>query len=381
MSTQTARRATPASRDELVAELRAAGESSAAVRLSGGATKLSWGIATGSEPEVVISTAGLDRVVEHNAGDLTAVIEAGAPLERAQATFAGEDQMLALDPPDGGATLGGILAAGDSGPLRSRYGGVRDLVVGATVALSDGTVAKAGGKVIKNVAGYDLAKLFCGSLGSLGAILEVAVRLHPIPPSTVTAVGRSADAAEVAEAAAALAHASLEHMGLDVAWRAGEGRVLARFGGTTSGPQAEAAAAVLREHALAVELADRDDALWAEQRDAQRARPGSEDLVLRVSALPTELPRLMAVATDHSATLVGRAGLGLSWVRVADPGAAEGALAGLRGVARTAVLDVPPSLRGRLDPWGRRDAAALVLARRVKEGFDRAGVCSPGVVV
>ena len=104
------------------------------------------------------------------------MLDAGVRLADAQAAFAAEGQMLALDPPDGGATVGGIVATADSGPLRHRYGSVRDLVVGMTVALSDGTVAKSGGKVIKNVAGYDLAKLFSGSFGTLGLIASVAVR-------------------------------------------------------------------------------------------------------------------------------------------------------------------------------------------------------------
>ena len=93
------------------------------------------------------------------------------------------------------------MATNDSGPLRHRYGSARDLVVGITVALSDGTVAKAGGKVIKNVAGYDLAKLFTGSFGTLGAILDLSLRLHPLPPATATAVGRSGDPAALAAAA------------------------------------------------------------------------------------------------------------------------------------------------------------------------------------
>src|SRR5918999_3250572 len=101
-------------------------------------------------------------------------------------------QMLALHAPDGGATIGGVVATGVSGALRARYGGVRDLLVGMRMALADGAVAKSGGKVIKNVAGYDLAKLFVGSFGTLGAILEVSVRLHPIPPTTATAGGRPA---------------------------------------------------------------------------------------------------------------------------------------------------------------------------------------------
>src|SRR2546422_9152108 len=104
------------------------------------------------------------------------------------------------------ATVGGVVAAADSGPLRHRFGGVRDLVVGVTVALSDGTLAGAGGKVIKNVAGYDLGKLLAGSFGTLGVIVEVALRLHPVPDATATAIGRGADPARVAVAAGALAH-------------------------------------------------------------------------------------------------------------------------------------------------------------------------------
>src|ERR671936_797207 len=106
--------------------------------------------------------------------------------------------MLALDPPDGGATIGGVVASADSGPLRARYGGVRDLVLGMRVALADGTLARSGGKVIKNVAGYDLAKLFGGSFGTLGAIVEISVRLHPVAPDTATALGRARSPEELA---------------------------------------------------------------------------------------------------------------------------------------------------------------------------------------
>ena len=115
------------------------------------------------------------QILEHNEGDLTAVLQAGVPLAEAQAAFADKGQMFAVDPPLGAgdaATIGGVMATADSGPLRHRYGGVRDLVLGITVALSDGTLAKAGSKVIKNVAGYDLGKLFTGSYGTLGLIVS-----------------------------------------------------------------------------------------------------------------------------------------------------------------------------------------------------------------
>src|SRR5205085_3739449 len=139
-----------------------------------------------------LETGGLARLVEHNVGDFTAILEAGTPFSEAQAAFAEHGQALAWDPPVSEAsTVGGIMATNDSGPLRHRYGGVRDLVVGVTVVLSDGTIARAGGKVIKNVAGYDLGKLFAGAFGTLGLIAEITVRLHPRPAHTASVLARS----------------------------------------------------------------------------------------------------------------------------------------------------------------------------------------------
>ena len=176
------------------------------VRLRGGGTKLEWG-ARRADSRIELCTGRLTRVLEHNAGDLTAVLEAGVRLADAQEQFATAGQMLALDPPlapagssDPGATIGGIMATADSGPLRHRYGAPRDLILGATVALGDGTIAQSGGKVIKNVAGYDLAKLFAGSFGTLGLILSVNVRLHPRPIGNATALAAGDDPATVAAA-------------------------------------------------------------------------------------------------------------------------------------------------------------------------------------
>ena len=167
----------PDTPDEAAELLRGLGEHGRAVRVRGGGTKSGWG--WGGEPvEREVVTGGLARVTEHNEGDFTSILEAGVPLARAQTAFAAGSQMLALDPPLGAAdaaTIGGVLATADSGPLRHRYGTLRDLVVGVTVALSDGSLAKAGGKVIKNVAGYDLGKLFHGSFGTLGLVVSVAV--------------------------------------------------------------------------------------------------------------------------------------------------------------------------------------------------------------
>jgi len=172
----------PTSLHEAASALAEASAAGQAVRILGAGTKAQWGApAAAGAFDLELCTGGLDRIVEHNAGDLTAVLEAGLPLASAQRTFAAAGQRLALDPWEGAAgkaTVGGVLATGDSGPLRHRYGAPRDLVLGMTVLLSDGTVASSGGKVIKNVAGYDLAKLFCGSFGTLGLIASVSGGEH-----------------------------------------------------------------------------------------------------------------------------------------------------------------------------------------------------------
>jgi glycolate oxidase FAD binding subunit len=342
----------PASAAE-AAELLAGGRT---VRARGGGTKWAWGGLP--EPEVVLSTERLDRLVEHNAGDLTAVVGAGARLADLRRAFAEAGQMLACDPPGERATVGGIVAAGDSGPLRHRYGAPRDLVLGVTVALTDGTVARAGGRVIKNVAGYDLAKLFAGSLGTLGTLVELVLRLHPLPPATATAVGETDDPAALARAALALASAPLELESLDVRWAGGAGTLLARTGGVAAGPRAGQAAALMGLDATVVED---DDPLWAAQREAQRA-PGG--IVLRVAALPDALADVVAVTERAGGSLVGRAGVGTSWLALPDVGALDQVLRELP--FPRAVVD-GPALREERDP------ALARLESRVKARFDPAG--------
>ena len=143
--------------------------------------------------EVVLSTRRLNRLLEYEPGDLTVIAESGVRLSDLQAELEPHGQMLALDPP-GDPTLGACLAGDLSGPRRHRYGAMRDLVIGVTVVLSDGTVASSGGKVVKNVAGYDLGKLFAGSRGRLGLVARVALRLHPRPDATATVVAEADDA-------------------------------------------------------------------------------------------------------------------------------------------------------------------------------------------
>jgi glycolate oxidase FAD binding subunit len=367
----------PESYEEAAAALREAAAGGGRVRIRGSGTRLGWG-ALPAEPDVELTTAKLDAIVEHNAGDLTAVVQAGVPLARLREQLAAAGQMLAIDPP-GEGTVGGLFATADSGPLRHRHGAPRDLVLGMTVGLSDGTIARAGGKVIKNVAGYDLAKLFTGSYGTLGMILEVAVRLHPLPPRTATAVGSSSDADALASAASALARARLEAQCLDVAWAGGEGSVLAQFAGAEAPVQAEQAAALLRAGGLGAEVAGDDGSTWERQRTLQRSETG---VVVRVSGVQTQLADQIRAADRFGASLAGRAAYGLSWIALpADRPDAVRELRAELAPSPCVVLDAPVELRPRLDVWGIGESPALDLMRRVKERFDPAGACSPGAFV
>ena len=376
----TAIQPAPDTFEAVAATLAAAGAEGRSVRICGAGTKVGWGFPT-PQADLELHTTNLNRILEHNAGDLTAVLEAGVPLAQAQLRFASAGQMLALDPalgPDSAATVGGVIATGDCGPLRHRYGAPRDLVVGTTVALSDGTIARSGGKVIKNVAGYDLGKLFAGSFGTLGVILSVSVRLHPVPVATATALGSSADPEVVGAASRALAAAPLEFESLDVSWRAGRGAILARSGGAESTRRSARAAALMRGAGLEqVDVTSDDEELWERQRAGQRCQGRA---LVRVAARPSLLPAVLRAAEAGAGTLVGRAALGSSFVAL-DPDAVAVLRRRLPAGTRSLVLDAPAQTRSQLDPWGAPDGGALALMRSVKARFDPAGACNPGLFV
>jgi glycolate oxidase FAD binding subunit len=341
-----------------------------AVRPRGGGTKLGWSPA--GDAAVDFDTRRLNRILEHNEGDFTAVLEAGVPLLEAQAQFGRAGQMLALDPPLGAgdaATIGGIIAANDAGPLRHRFGSVRDLVVGVTVVLSDGTIAKSGGQVIKNVAGYDLGKLFAGSFGTLGLIARVAVRLHPAPERTATAVAESDDPAVLGAAALKLAALPLEADALDVDWEGDRGRLAIRFGGTTAADRAHAAA----QHIDIgdVRIVEDDHELWAQQRARQRMADG---VGVKVAGRPTDLPTVIGAARAAGATVVSRAALGISYVAGADVAAVRAPLAPRSCTVLDGADRVP-------DPWPAVDPGALKVMERIKARFDPARRFRPGAFV
>jgi glycolate oxidase FAD binding subunit len=349
------------------------------VRLRGGGTKLAWGNAAPAA-DAELSTARLSGIVEHNAGDFTVVAGAGTPVAELQATVREAGQRLALDPPlgaDDDATLGGVVATADAGPLRHRFGPARDLVLGVRVALPDGTVARAGGKVIKNVAGYDLGKLMTGAYGTLGVICEVSLRLHPLPGGTASAIVRGDDPAALAVHASELAHRSLEPLALDASWADGAGAVLARFGGSTAVAQARAAAEGIGGE---VAEAEEEHELWTAQRERQRS---AEGVVVRVSTVQTRVADVLAAARDAGGSAVARAGLVVAWVTLPPEAGAE-AVAALRErlvPAPCVVTDAPEEIRAAVDVWGETDRGKLALMRRVRERFDPYRILNRGIYV
>ncbi len=371
----------PTSIEEAAAELAHASSAGETVRIMGAGTKAGWGT-PGQRFDRQLHTGALNRLVEHNAGDLTAVLEAGLPLASAQATFAAAGQMLALDPwlgPHGEATVGGVLATADCGPLRHRYGAPRDLVLGMTVALSDGAVARSGSKVIKNVAGYDLAKLFCGAFGTLGLIASVSVRLHPLPLATATAAGATQEPGALAEAARGLAAAPLELERLDFSWKPGAGMLLAQCGGAKAGDRARRAARMMAEHGLiGTDVIADDEDIWADQRTRQRS---TERAIVHAAARPSRLAGVFEAATACGACAVGRASSGHCFIDVEPEGVPRLVGALPEGTVWT-LADAPDSVPSAVPVWGAGPpTGAAHLMRRIKLRFDPTGTCNRGLFV
>jgi glycolate oxidase FAD binding subunit len=246
------------------------------------------------------------------------------------------------------------------------------------VALSDGTIAHSGGRVIKNVAGYDLGKLFAGSFGTLGLIVSVNVRLHPLPAAMATATGTSGDSHVLAAAARGLSSTPLELAALDVAWDAGEGAVLARCDGPQAARRGQRAARMMQELGLQdVQVAADDAPLWEAQRQGQRS---SERALVRITARPSGLAAVLLAVQTCEASLVGRAALGTMFVEL-EPDAVVPLREQLTPGTTATILDAPDSLRAELDPWGASERTAVELMRRIKARFDPAGTCNPGLFV
>ena len=213
---------------------------------------MSWA-APPSSCDLLLHTAGLDRVTEYAPGDLVVVAEAGVPIETLQQQLSEHGQMLALDAPEPGATLGGVVSANASGPRRLRYGTVRDLLIGVTVVLANGTVAHSGGKVVKNVAGYDLGKLYTGAHGGLGVVVSTTWRLHPRPPAAGVVVVPVSDGAHAGRLAALVARSTLTPTAVELHFEKADLELVVLFEAIEASVEAQsrAALALLGDGAMA----------------------------------------------------------------------------------------------------------------------------------
>jgi glycolate oxidase FAD binding subunit len=349
----------------------------------GGGTKLAWTTAA-PPPATVLSTKLLSHPIQHFAGDLVATLPAGVTLAEANAVLARERQWLPLDPPHADrATIGGIVAANDSGPRRQQYGAPRDLIVGVEVALADGRVARAGGRVVKNVAGYDLSRLLCGSFGALGVITSATFKLVPLPAASTTLVVTPRDVAHAQDLAAAIATAPLTPTALEIALF--PPRLLVRFETT-----AQAAA---RQSSIAREIVERGGAaaevveagLEVEAWRGHEARVwGGRGTIVKISVLPTEVAATVGALSAASSRLVsttaiGRIALGVLYARLeGNPDEQAALIAALRRRAAArqgsvVVLDAPAAVRALVPAW-EIDPGVFSVMRAVKQRFDPHGI-------
>jgi len=379
-------------REELAQVVRALHEEGTPWLPAGRASRLEWG-ARLSRPHRVVSVAALDRILEHNPGDFTITVEAGASLEAVQAALAAEDQWLALDPPWGdgplgAGSIGGLVARGMAGGYRHRYLGVRDQIIGIGLLRSDGVAARAGGKVVKNVAGYDLMRLFCGSWGSLGLITEVTLRTLPLPPQRLGLVvqGPLAELACLARwlLGSSLSPERIDWWSADLAAAAGLGAEpllligLASVQATTLDEQITCIAGHTDRAARRLDPAELER-LQAEARGGVAGLP-EEGWLLRVGVAPDRVDRLLAAPAwgNLRGSIAAGSGLGLAWSQ-AGPTAAAAAIQGLRGLCRElgghlTVLRQPQGAS--LPAW--EDAPSKPLIEAVKRQFDPLNQLAPG---
>jgi glycolate oxidase FAD binding subunit len=396
--------AEPGSVEETSELLRLASDEGLAVAPRGGGTKMGWGNPP-RDLDLVVSTTRMNEVVEHVPGDQVVRVQAGMRLQDLQERLAGSNQMLGIDPPERGATIGGIVATNSSGPRRYRYGTIRDLIIGITVVLSNGTVAKAGGKVVKNVAGYDLSKLFTGSLGTLGVIAECNFRLHPEPEAAQAVAVELSSTAAANEAAQAILHSQLVPSAVELHWGE-EARLLTVL--IEGIPPAVEAQAQTASHLLR----GFGEVRALSEGEADKLGPfeppgtGSE-VALKISAPPAELAGVLdstlGACSRRGVTprITAHAGNGVTYVSLSGGDEEVVATADKETNATTSseesraqiveelreiwtrrggsvvVREAPLSFKKRVEVWGPL-GSRLELSRRVKEKFDPRGTLNPG---
>ena len=398
----------PGSKEEVAAVLLAAGAADLPVTPWGGGTKMGIG-APPQRLGLVLGLKRLNRLLEHEPGDLTATAQAGMTLGALQRELGTRGQWLSLDPAHADeATLGGIVSSNAAGPRRHLYGACRDLVIGLTVVTAAGTLVKGGGKVVKNVAGYDLPKLFVGAFGTLGVIVEATVKLRPRPDVDRMVVARFASLKEAGSAARAVMGSDLLPSALDLV--DGETLRALELGGPDGAAlligvdgiaeqvhwQCSEVERMLRLQGLVdarVLDADARDAAWRARGGLGRGAFPETAAVMRWVVLPAQVADVM----EQGMGVALRAGLPVALAAHAGVGVVEAVLAGGEGADATKVSDVliewrtlvraaggqalvesaPLAIKERVPVWDDM-GPALRIMQRIKAQLDPSGLLNPG---
>ena len=377
---------------ELLAELLAcSSRERLAIVLRGGGTKLGWGRRPAGI-DLVVGTRRLNRVLAHAHGDLTATVEAGAALDDVNRELARHRQWLPIETSFDGSTIGGMIATNESGPVRHRHGTPRDLLIGIRLATTDGLLVNAGGRVVKNVAGYDLGRLMSGSFGSLAAIVSATFKLAPIPAASTTLVATFRDRQAMARAVAAVGSSHLEPVAFDLHVTHESGPVsqltlLIRFATTAAAidAQIDDARRLLAADRVDLVTGAHETELWRDHAHPLWTAPGA---VVRVSWLPAALEAVLALVERigrggaGAIELVGRAGVGAGFARVGGGTTAQvRAIEHLRAIpdviGNVVVLSADLAVKERADVWG-PPGGAVALLRAVKTALDPAGILNAG---
>ncbi len=398
----------PGSKEEVAAVLLAAGAADLPVTPWGGGTKMGIG-APPQRLGLVLGLKRLNRLLEHEPGDLTATVQAGMTLGALQRELGTRGQWLSLDPAHADeATLGGIVSSNAAGPRRHLYGACRDLVIGLTVVTAAGTLVKGGGKVVKNVAGYDLPKLFVGAFGTLGVIVEATVKLRPRPDADRMVVARFASLKEAGAAARAVMGSDLLPSALDLV--DGETLRALELGGPDGAAlligvdgiaeqvhwQCTEVERMLRLQGLVdarVLDADARDAAWRARGGLGRGAFPETAAVMKWVVLPAQVADVM----EQGMGVALRAGLPVALAAHAGVGVVEAVLAGGEGADATKVSDVliewrtlvraaggqalvesaPLAIKERVPVWDDL-GPALRIMQRIKSQLDPSGLLNPG---
>ncbi len=352
----------------------------------GGATRTEWGNPA-REGRVVISTAGLDGIRELDAEEGVVCAGAGTPISSLARAASDAGLSFPLDPPGGATTLGGVLATDALGPRHTGYGRARDLVLGLEVALGDGTHARSGGRVVKNVTGYDLAKLHIGALGTLGVMSEAWIKLKPGPEHTLTLSGVAPEPNHVLEAARLPGVRALAWLDAELAAAVEPGREIAPRVVVELAERGDIVDHTERELAERWGLARVDASVIDRVRSAQGSRPEPEGMRFRIAALPTRLGTATAALGSAGAAWMAYPASGLLYARFrpADDGgvvSVREAWSQVVAVARNAggharLEAAPLEARRTRDVFGEAPEG-LSIFRELKTRFDPAGILNPG---